>query len=266
MSDVTAREEERDHLLRSIRDLDRERAAGDIEEGDYRALKEDYTARAAAVLRAIERDTAGAEVLPPDVAAQAVPVAGTGRRRWRPALVAVTLLGFASAAGALGARSAGERLPGDPASGSIAATGPSAGVARDLARARRLTGEGKTLDAIKVYDAILAADPRQPEALAYRGWLLRLAGRAAGNRELIDKGMEFIERAVAADPGYPDARFFRAYVLYQDRGDPAAAVPELRAFLASDPPRGMVPVVEDLLRRALDELDGEPLPPPTVAP
>src|SRR5437773_2437915 len=46
-------EEQRRFLLQSIRDLDREHAAGDLDEEDYRTLKDDYTARAAAVLRAL---------------------------------------------------------------------------------------------------------------------------------------------------------------------------------------------------------------------
>jgi hypothetical protein len=44
-------EEERDFLLRSLRDLDREHEAGEIEEDDYRSLRDGYTARAASVLR-----------------------------------------------------------------------------------------------------------------------------------------------------------------------------------------------------------------------
>lgn len=255
MTDVAGLREDRDHLLRSLEDLERERAAGDIEEDDYVALKDDYTARAAEVLRALEP---GAEPVAGAVAAPGQPAgsgaARAGPRRGRPVLAVVVLLGFAAGAGALVARSAGERLPGDPASGSIEATGPSSAIARDLSRAQQLIGEGKTLEAIKLYDGVLERDARQPEALAYRGWLLRLAGRASGNQELVDKGMELIERAVAADPSYPDAHFFKGFVLYQDRNDPAAAVPELRAFLAGNPPRGMVPVVEDLLRRALADL------------
>jgi tetratricopeptide (TPR) repeat protein len=43
--------EERDFFLRSLQDLDREYEAGDIEADDYAALKDDYTSRAAAVLR-----------------------------------------------------------------------------------------------------------------------------------------------------------------------------------------------------------------------
>ena len=40
-------EEEREFLLRSLRDLEREREAGDIDDDDYRTLHDDYTARAA---------------------------------------------------------------------------------------------------------------------------------------------------------------------------------------------------------------------------
>jgi tetratricopeptide (TPR) repeat protein len=259
-TDVGELEEERDHLLRSLEDLDRERAAGDIDEADYLTLKDDYTARAAAALRSIEEAATQTEGLTPNGGRTVV--AGRPSRR-RPVLAAAALLVFAVTAGALVARSAGDRLPGDPATGEIAATGPTAALARDLARARDFIGQARTLDAIKLYDAVLAEHPHQPEALAYRGWLLRLAGRSAGNQELVDKGMDYIERAVSADPSYPDAHFFKGFVLYQDRKDPAAAVPELRAFLANNPPREMVPVVEDLLRRALAEVQATA---PTTAP
>ena len=47
-------EEERDFLLTSLRDLELEREAGDIDELDHARLRDDYTARAAAVLRALE--------------------------------------------------------------------------------------------------------------------------------------------------------------------------------------------------------------------
>ncbi|HET7488389.1 MAG TPA: tetratricopeptide repeat protein [Acidimicrobiales bacterium] len=252
--------EERDHLLRSLEDLEREREAGDLEEADYLALRDDYTARAADVLRALESSSSSSEEAP----AAGVTVAARPTRTlspWRPALVVAALVAFAAGAGVLVARSAGERHVGDSVSGSVTATGASG----DLARAQELIGEGKTLDAIKLYDAVLKQDPRQPEALAYRGWLLRLAGRAAGNNGLVEKGIQSIDAAVAADPSYPDAHFFRAFVLYQDRNDPAAAVPELRTFLASNPPKQMVPVVEDLLQKALADA-GQPAPTTTAPP
>ncbi|HVE47960.1 MAG TPA: tetratricopeptide repeat protein [Acidimicrobiales bacterium] len=260
--------EQRAFLLRSLEDLEAEREAGDVDDADYEALRSSYTARAAAVLRAI----GAAEEAPGTSAAADEPAAGahprssflargaSPRRRWaRPLLTVVSVLALAGLAGALMARSAGERLPGEAATGSLTSTGASS----DLQRARLLIGEGKTLEAIKTFDKILREDPRQPEALAYRGWLLRLAGRAGGNPSLIDSGMAFIERAVAADPTYPDAHFFRGVILYQDRRDPAGAVAEFRAFLANDPPPEMVPVVEDSLRRALADSQAAGAAPPT---
>ena len=43
-----------DFLLRSLEDLEREFAAGDMDEADYRTLRDDYTVRASEVLRAID--------------------------------------------------------------------------------------------------------------------------------------------------------------------------------------------------------------------
>ncbi len=239
-------EEEREFLLRSLEDLERERAAGDMSEQDYVALKDDYTARTASVLRTIE---AARTRRPSDLAGSVEPRARSRRWRWpssRAVLVWVGLVAFAVVAGALVARAVGERLPGQPTSGSIAATGSS----DDLARARQLITQGNTLAAIQLYDQVLARDPAQVEALAYRGWLVRLVGREAGNPALVDKGLEFINRAVAVDPDYPDARFFRGLVRFQDKNDPAGAVDDFRAFLASNPPQDAAAMVEDVLRRA----------------
>ncbi len=44
-------EGQREFFLRSLRDLEAEHAAGDIDDVDYRALRDDYTSRAAEVLR-----------------------------------------------------------------------------------------------------------------------------------------------------------------------------------------------------------------------
>ncbi len=47
-------EEERDFLLRSLDDLDAERAAGNIDDETYERLHDDYTARAAIAVRAMQ--------------------------------------------------------------------------------------------------------------------------------------------------------------------------------------------------------------------
>ncbi|MDQ3642361.1 MAG: tetratricopeptide repeat protein, partial [Actinomycetota bacterium] len=111
---------------------------------------------------------------------------------------------------------------------------------------------GKAAEALKIYDELLKTDPRNVQALAYRGWLLKRAG-------LPDLAMASLDQAVAVDPRFPDAHFFRGMVLYQDRGDPAGAVTEFRLFMANNPPPEMVPLVEDVLRRAMADA-GQPVP------
>src|SRR3546814_4049925 len=73
---LEALEDQRDFLLSSLEDLERERAAGDVDDTDYQTLKDDYTARAASVIRSIEAGRRRA----------AVPVR---RRRWGRTLATV---------------------------------------------------------------------------------------------------------------------------------------------------------------------------------
>ena len=258
-------EDERDFLLASLADLEAERAAGDLDEADYAALRDGYTARAAGVLRQLAGSPDPSSAAPASPAPSSpAPAPGAARRRRLAA--AGTVVALAVGAGALMARSSGERLAGDPASGSIQATGASA----QLARARTLVGEGRPLEAIKLWDQVLAAEPDQPEALAYRGWFVLLAGRQAATAELREeltgRGLASIDRAIAVDPGYPDAHFFRGLVMFVDKADPAAAVAELRAFLAAGGPAMYRSTAEDVLRRALAQAPEAAAPPPPPSP
>lgn len=219
-------DEELAFLLTSLIDLEREREAGDIDEADYLSLKDDYTARAAARLRGWS-------------------LAPRGRRGLRPFLVGLGVLVVAALAGVGVARTAGERVPGQELSGSITDT-PN----EKLNRAAGLAGQGKLLDAIKLYDEIIREDPQNAQALAYRGWLVRLAGRQGGDPNLIDRGLDFVNRAIAADPKYPDAHFFRGVILLRDKNDPAGAIPEFEAFLSGGGDPDMAGLVEKELAEA----------------
>src|SRR5437868_3938833 len=101
-------EDQRRFLLQSLKDLDREREAGDIDDADYRTLKDDYTARAAAVLHAIEQSKSG-------LVAQRK--ARPSRSRKWMALAAVLVVGLAVGGGVLVAATSGERVPGQTVSG-----------------------------------------------------------------------------------------------------------------------------------------------------
>ena len=186
-------EEQRRFLLGSLRDLERERDAGDIDDGDYQTLRDDYTARTAAVLRAIEDGRA-------TLTAPREPRRTRARRIRITALATVGVLGLAIVAGLLVARSSGERVQGGTPAGN--ATSPTAARLRE---AHDLDQKGRALDAIKAYDAVLRLDPKNVDALTAEGWLIGRTGLQAGSVELVDKGLASIDKALAVDASYPSA-------------------------------------------------------------
>ena len=56
-------------------------------------------------------------------------------------------------------------------------------------------------------------------------------------RFFADKGLGKIDQAISIDPSFGFAHFFKGVILQGEiKNDPAGAIPELRLFLASDPP------------------------------
>lgn len=225
---------ERDFLLRSIADLEAEHDAGELADERYHQLLDGYTVQAATVLRAIDHlraDDGGVE-----------PVAPRRPRRVL-AIVAVTLaVGVAS--GGLLVRSLGDRQPGQTITGNAQSTEPMAGMdmapdlealaatARDrpqdaraqYAYAQALLKAQRVVDALVAFDAAARLDPADPAPQAYAGWIVFLGG-------LPDAALKRLDAAVATDPSYPDARFFRGMTLLRGRNDTAAALVELREYV-----------------------------------
>jgi tetratricopeptide (TPR) repeat protein len=215
-----ALEDERDFLLASLADLEREHDAGDIDDTDYAALKDDYTVRAARVLRALE--------------AERTRVAPSPARSWpRTAVVGGLVAAFAVLAGLLVAQSAGRRDPGDTVTGDVRQT-----VTEQLNEAGRRSGEGDFDRALALYDEVLAEDPDNLEALTYKGWVLTLSGRAGD-------GLRFLLQAATADPSYPDVHAFLAIVLFRN-GLVDEADRELDRLEALDPPPAIRALVAGL--------------------
>jgi tetratricopeptide (TPR) repeat protein len=238
-------EEERRFLLDSLRDLDREREAGDIAEDDYETLRDDYTARAAAVLRALEESRSAT---PRRAASRTEPRAPA--RRWRrPGLALALVVIVAVGAGVGLAASSGPRVRGQarPASNDSP-------TARHLNKAQQLEGQGKAVEALKEYDQAIKADPTNVVALTYRGWLLARAG-------LTDQAMTSLDRALTVNRNYPDAHFFRGMVLYRGRNDAAGAIGEFETYLASNPPPEAAAAVREVLDQARRDA-AKPGPPP----
>ncbi len=226
---LAAREEERDFLLRSLQDLEREHDAGDVDDADYNELKDDYTARAAAAIRAIDDRNAAVASLRPE-------------RNWKRTAVALLLVGVVSVgAGWLVFRNAGTRAPGQGLTGD--ARQDSANL---ILKAQGLTGQAQASlqagdaskalkqfeSAVQSYDQALEISPNNVQALTYRGWVLHtiaLNSDPAVGAQLDQQAMQFLNQAIATDPTFSDARVFRA-ILERNAGNFAAAKVDLDAI------------------------------------
>jgi tetratricopeptide (TPR) repeat protein len=239
---VAVLEEQRSFLLDSLRDLEREREAGDIDEVDYDTLRDDYTARAAGVLRALEAARTPTRRPRRARPGPARPAADPPPRNRGRVIAVVVILVVAGAAGLAVATFSGQRVTGQGSSGP-----PASETARHLTKAQQLDTQGKAVDALKEYDAAIKADGTNVVALTYRGWLLARAG-------LTDVAMTSLDQALAVNRNYPDAHFFRGMVLYQGRHDAAGAVTEFETFLASNPPPEAAAAVQQVLDKARQDL------------
>lgn len=224
--DATPLEEQRDFLLRSLEDLERERAAGDVDEHDYATLKDEYTVRAAQVLRELE---AGHD--------RPAPTAG-GRSRRRALLVAVGVVAFAALAGMLVSQALGRRDAGEVITGGIRQS-----ATEKLNEAGRRAATGDLVGAIELYDEVLATDPSNAEALTYKGWMQTLEGDGAS-------GLSTLLAAATAHPTYPDVHAFLAIVFFRN-GLVSQAGRELDRLDALDPP----PAIRELTAGLRDRID-----------
>jgi uncharacterized protein (TIGR02996 family) len=266
-------ESERDFLLRSIADLESEREAGNLDDERYRALKDDYTARAAAVLRSIEEGR-DARPAPPPVPKKRRLLTGGGVA----AFVVVAALALAAAAGK---RNDGQGITGNAQSANTESTGPStSGEAQNppadparrealerqvrdhpddpaahLVYARYLLEVGQPTEAVKEYVASAKLDPENPEANAYAGWVSFLAAQSTNAdpttaAQLTDRALVRLDAAVAAADDYPDAHFFRGMVQLRGKNNPKAAVPDFERYLALVPDGPLNDQVKQLLELA----------------
>lgn len=221
---------EQQFLLRSLRDLDNERAAGDIDDADYAALRDGYIARTAVITRELE----GVVVESPMVA-----------RNWlRRIVVVAVVLAVGAGAGVGVARQSGQRLPGQSASGGIEQS--SSGL---LSSARQLnfSDPGK---AIELYTQVLKLEPDNAEALTYRSWILALTARAATGsvKQLaLVTAVKDLMRAQEVDPEYPDAHCFLGIVYFRFLNNASLAKPQLDTCKALNPPKEVQSFVDSIV-------------------
>lgn len=205
---LAALEEERDFLLGSLDDLAREYAAGDVDEHDYRTLEDDYTARAARVLRSIEdgRVAVADTGPPPSAARRLATVAG---------VLAVAVL-----AGVLVAQASGRRDGAGLTGLDVAAA------SSRISDCQALEQSGSVTEALDCYDGVLESLPANVEALTYRGWL------QVRERE-VDAGLDDLDAAIQLAPEATAPYVFRASARARS-GDARGAVADLAEFQGND--------------------------------
>lgn len=233
-------------LLESLRDLEREHDAGDLDDADYRTLRDDYTSRAASALRAERRGAAPPAPSPPRRSAG----------QW--ALILAGIVGFAVLAGVLMAQASGERRAGEGVTGEVTQT-PTQAAAECIALSSALrAGQTDTQTVLDCYRAVLDEDPENPVAHTYLGWTLYITAQQAAEvldqEQLVDLYVEArrqVEQGAEADPGYADARAFLV-ILAVNEGRFAEAAAQLEVFDSLDAPADMVALVDEM-RPRIDE-------------
>ncbi len=253
--------DERGFLLASLDDLEVERAAGDLTETDYLALRTTYERRVIDVVSSLADGSVSEEGAP----AVGEPRWGerSERRRWaRRALAVAAVAAVALGAGLMVDGSAGNRLPTQAITGSL----PPA-IGNELIDAQDALVKGDELQALKLFQAVLKAQPDEPEALTYWGWIVASSGAASGNKSLLARGIASMEAAVKADPTY-SSTYLLLGLTHLGSGDPKAAMSELRHYLALGPPAADTRTAKAALAKAETEAAAPPShgkPPPGPA-
>ena len=239
--ELAALEEQRDFLLRSIQDLEREHDAGDLDDADFAALRDDYTTRAAQTLRAIDEQRSLFD--------DAKRNRSWGRRLAVVGGVAVFAIvaGFL-VAGALGARKAGDSLSG----GINARQSPS----QRAQACQQLMAPMSPTPAIECFQGVLEDDPRNVVARTWLAWQLELTSSNLPEADAItirDSAAGLIEQAVRDDPSYSYARAFRAVMAYR-HGHYEDAKQYLKDFRAGNPSPDAKAVIDQFdLDKMVDE-------------
>ncbi len=229
-------QEEREFLLTSLADLEREFAVGDVADDDYVSLKDSYTARAAIIIRELSDDEQ------PKV-----------RKRigWRPIAWSALVLLLAITSGVLVARNTGERLPGQVMTGGI----EDDSVSSLLVQARSM-GMADIPAVLDLYSRVLSVEPDNIEALTYFGWFTVLSSTqesdASAAATRLQNGMLLLRQATITDSSYPDAHCFLGITFFRFIDDAAAAQPEMVACLEANPPAEVASMVQGLVTQIDD--------------
>jgi hypothetical protein len=272
--DETTRDErwylndEREFLLRSLEDAEREHEAGDLSDEDHAVL----VARDRARLAVVEEELAalGPEPSEPAPAATDETADATGHAGfplWRKIGIAASCLLIAAGVVILVAHFVQARQPGEASSGSISV--PEAQqIEQQLQQADSLNAAGGTANqqkALGLYNDVLGHDPSNPAALAGAGWIMWNLGTSAHVAGFVQDGRAEVTRSVRVSPTYYQGHLYLGLILANQDHNNGGAVVQFDEFLADGPPSGELPVVAPEVDPSYLAV-GKPVPPALALP
>ncbi|HEY3151028.1 MAG TPA: cytochrome c-type biogenesis protein CcmH [Candidatus Binatia bacterium] len=226
---------ERARLKTELAELDSDFQSGKLSESDYSQLKQEIETKGAAVIKQLSALPQEPIVKKPKEKPgrdQRSAQAATRFRRWQLVGGGIFLMLFGLLLGVMLTKSVRTRggendtMTGDFLTGTTPAN----------AEARAALSEGKTAfahqefpKAIEAFKKVLAADPNNPEAHSYMGFILVQAGHADGALLAFDK-------ALSQAPNFPMALWGKGLVLYREKKDFAGAREALEKLLNLVPP------------------------------
>ncbi len=239
IEDNSARAEllrDRARVRAELTELDFDFQSGKLSEPDYQALKRDVEAKGAGVMQqlaALPAKTVAPATAKTTRAKSVKDAPAPSRfRRWPLVTSAVFLMLFGIALGVMLTKSIRPRqgendtMTGDFMTGTTP-TNNEAGAA--LAEGKRAFGRQEFPTAIEAFKKVLTADPNNPEAHSYMGFILMQAGHGDG-------ALMAFEKALSRVPNFPMALWGKGMVLYQDRKDFAGAREIFEKLLKLVPP------------------------------
>jgi tetratricopeptide (TPR) repeat protein len=252
--------DEREFLQRSLADADREREAGDLSVEDHALL----VGRDRNRLTEVETELAALNAtVSTSKAARGEPARSTQTERapmplWRRLGIIGSCLLIAVGLVILVVHFVQARQPGQASSGSVSVSQAQL-IEQQLQEADALNQQGSTKSALVLYDKVLSADPSNPHALAYAGFLQWNVGSTASVPSLTRVGRSEIETAIRNNPSYGQAHLFYGLVLENQDHNHAAAVAQFNDFLNDAPPASELTQVAPLVAGAYKGA-GVPLP------
>jgi cytochrome c-type biogenesis protein CcmH len=262
--------EEKDNLLRAIKDLEFDLASGKLSNEDYSALRSKYEARAMAVFQELDAQEATLQKQPPVPTlprrSPSSPVKAA-RDLWSRPVFAASVIGLLVAIVGGGGFLLGRVTQNTPeeemAREASQAAGQDTGGQMLAALESRLAQNPRDLEAllglgriylqtgqmpkaIELYKRALEVDSNNVSALSGLAMILAQAGHS-------DQALRLFDRALAINPQVPMALLFKGRILYEARKDYAGAIANWEQFLRVMPQGGPADVVRGWIEEARRE-------------